>query len=254
MRRRKKRNLSIIIALVVLLTAIVYLAWPNKAAAPTPSKKPSNSAASSSAGFNKQQYSTTNPASIWVVVNKKHPLNPINYAPADLRIPNVPLRVPGNESMQLRAEPARAIERMFAAAGQDNLQLMISSGYRSYTYQTGLYNGYVSSEGQTLADQQSARPGHSEHQTGLAVDIEPASHHCELNNCFADTPEGKWLVANSYKYGFILRYTPDKVATTGYESEPWHFRYIGVALAAQMHSANINTLEEFFGISGGTGY
>jgi zinc D-Ala-D-Ala carboxypeptidase len=254
MRRRKKRNLSAILVLVILLTAVAYLAWPNKAA--TPAKPANNSvpASVSPAGFNKALYSTTDPASIWVAVNKKHPLNPIDYAPSDLTVPSVPLRVPGNESMQLRGVSATALEQMFAGAKASGLNLMIASGYRSYNYQVGLYNGYVQSEGQAVADTQSARPGYSEHQTGLAVDIEPTGRNCELGQCFADTPEGKWLAANAYKYGFILRYTPDKVAITGYESEPWHFRYVGNELAGQMHSSNITTLEEFFGISGGQTY
>ena len=253
MRRLKKTSFSATLVLVVLL-AVAYLAWPNKPAAPTSSKNSSASKAASNVGFNKQQYSTTEPTSIWVVVNKTHPLAPIDYAPADLVVPSVPLRVPGNESMQLRAPTATALEQMFGAAKADGLVLKISSGYRSYNYQVGLYNGYVSSEGQAAADSQSARPGHSEHQTGLAVDIEPDNRKCELNACFADMPEGRWLATNSYKYGFILRYLPDKVAVTGYESEPWHFRYIGQALAGQMHSSGITTLEEFFGVSGGQSY
>jgi zinc D-Ala-D-Ala carboxypeptidase len=251
---KKRRSLISFLMLAVIITALTYLAWPNKAAAPTPSAKSSVNATSNDAGFNKQQYSTTDPASIWVVVNKAHPLSPIDYAPADLKIPSVPLRVPGNESMQQRAAAAGALEQMFAGAKVDGLQLMLSSGYRSYSYQVGLYNGYVHSEGQALADQQSARPGHSEHQTGLAADIEPSNRQCELQQCFADTSEGKWLAANAYKYGFILRYTPDKVAITGYESEPWHFRYVGQELAAEMQAKSITTLEEFFGISGGQSY
>ena len=254
MRHLKKQRRIGLLFLVVVLAVVTYLAWPNKAAAPTASKNSSTSTASGSAGFNKQQYSTTDPTIIWVVVNKPHPLSPIDYAPADLVVPNVPLRVPGNESMQRRAPAATALEQMFAGAKAAGLNLMLASGYRSYNYQVGLYNGYVNTEGQATADTQSARPGHSEHQTGLAVDIEPDSRKCELGQCFANTPEGKWLAANAYRYGFILRYTPNKVAITGYESEPWHFRYIGKDLAQQMRASGITTLEEFFGISGGQNY
>lgn len=174
--------------------------------------------------------------------------------PADLVVPSTPLRVPGNESMQLRSEAAKALERMFAAANADGVQLMLSSGYRSYSYQTGLYNGYVKSNGAAAADNFSARPGHSEHQTGLAADIEPTSRHCELQACFAQTPEGQWLAKDAYKYGFILRYSDDQTSVTGYEPEPWHFRYVGVELAGQMHKVGTKTLEEFFGISGGPSY
>lgn len=204
--------------------------------------------------FDKSRYSTSDSASIWVVVNKKHPLQPIRYSPTDLVVPNVPLRVPGNESMQMRSVAASALEQMFAAARSIGLELMLSSGYRSHEYQVGLYNGYVQSVGQATADKQSARPGYSEHQTGLAADIEPVSKRCELLDCFADLPEGKWLSANSYKYGFVLRYPKDKVPITGYEYEPWHFRYVGASLAGEMHGEGIKTLEEFFGISGGQNY
>jgi D-alanyl-D-alanine carboxypeptidase len=257
MRLIKNRKILGSLLVAALLTAVVYLAWPNNSAAPSLGLNPSNHTAIGNtppAGFNKRQFSTTDPASTWVVVNKQHSLNPLNYVPGDLTVPNVPLRAPGNESMQLRRPAAAALEEMFSAATATGLDLMLSSGYRSYSYQVGLYNGYVKSDGQTAADQSSARPGHSEHQTGLAADVEPTSRRCELATCFADTPEGKWLAANDYKYGFILRYTPDKVSITGYESEPWHFRYVGQALAAELHSQNIATLEEFFGVSGGTSY
>jgi D-alanyl-D-alanine carboxypeptidase len=209
---------------------------------------------SATTGFDKTKLSTTNPSSIWVVVNKQHPLGPKTYAPNDLVTPSVPLRVPGNESMQLRAAPATALEAMFAAAKTANLNLLISSGYRSYNYQVSLYGGYVSSLGQSQADIQSARPGFSEHQSGLAVDIEPTSKNCELAQCFAQTPEGQWLVANAYKYGFILRYTDSATSITGYEGEPWHYRYVGVELATELHTSSVATLEQFFSISGGSAY
>ena len=205
-------------------------------------------------GFNKKQYSLTDPTSIWVIVNKQHPLNPKDYAPSDLVVPNVPLRVPGNESMEVRQVTATALEAMFAAAKTQGINLMLSSGYRSYVYQVNLYNGYVQSQGQAAADTESARPGYSEHQTGLAADLEPVSRNCEVEQCFAATPEGEWLVANAYKYGFIIRYTADKVPVTGYEYEPWHVRYVGTALSNEMHKDGIETLEEFFGVSGGQSY
>jgi D-alanyl-D-alanine carboxypeptidase len=206
------------------------------------------------AGFNKKQYSLTDPTSIWAVINKPHGLNPANYTPPDLTVPNVPLRVPGNESMQVRKVTAAALEKMFADAKTQGVNFMLASGYRSYTYQVGLYNGYVQSQGQSSADQASARPGHSEHQTGLAADIEPVSKDCELDACFGTTPEGRWLAVNAYKYGFIIRYTQDKVDVTGYEYEPWHVRYVGVDLATEMHTTHVETLEEFFGVTGGPNY
>jgi D-alanyl-D-alanine carboxypeptidase len=118
----------------------------------------------SQSGFDKKQYSTSDPTSIWVVVNKKNALNPVSYKPSDLIVPSVTLRVPGNESMQVSKETANALEKMFGDAKNDGIKLMLASGYRSYTYQVNLYNGYVKTMGQAKADKTSARPGHSEHQ------------------------------------------------------------------------------------------
>ena len=204
--------------------------------------------------FNKQQYSLTDPTSIWVVVNKQHPLQPQDYTPPDLTTPNVPLASPGAANMQMRAVTATALTQMFAAAKQDNVNLRVDSAYRSYSYQQSLYSRYVATSGQATADQESARAGYSEHQTGLSVDIGAVSGVCSLEQCFGSTPEGEWLAANSYKYGFILRYPADKTTITGYEYEPWHFRYVGTDLSEEMQKENIQTLEEFFGVSGGTTY
>jgi hypothetical protein len=99
-----------------------------------------------------------------------------------------------------------------------------------------------------------APPGHSEHQTGLAVDISAIPPICSLDACFAQTPHGQWLAANAWRFGFVLRYPADKVAVTGFTFEPWHFRYIGVPLATEMHISGVKTLEEFFGLAGGTKY
>lgn len=169
-------------------------------------------------------------------------------------MPNIPLRVPGNESMQVRQLISPALEQMFADAKSAGVPMMLSSGYRSYSFQTSLYNGYVKSHGQAEADTFSARPGFSEHQTGLAVDVEPLDGSCDVSQCFADTPSGKWVAAHAYEYGFIMRYPSDKVAITGYMYEPWHFRYVGKELAAEMRKQGVETLEEFFGVTGGTTY
>jgi D-alanyl-D-alanine carboxypeptidase len=206
------------------------------------------------AGFDKSQFSLTDPTSMWVIVNKKRPLKPQNYVPDDLVTPNLPLRVPGNESMQMRRQTSQALETLFAAAKADNTPLMVSSGYRSYTYQVSLYGKYVSDQGQATADTQSARPGYSEHQTGLAVDVEPLDQKCDVEVCFADTSAGKWIAADAYKYGFVIRYPEGKTAITGYEYEPWHIRYVGIDLATEMHNKHIATLEEFFGLPAAPDY
>ena len=247
------RRRMFVIGLIVV-AALLALGWLLIHRSNHTDPATSNTTDKASNAFDKTQHSLTDPTSIWVVVNKPHALNPINYKPADLVVPNVPLRVPGNESMQMRKVAADALEQLFAGAKQNGLNLMLASGYRSYDYQVGLYNGYVKSTGQAAADQSSARPGHSEHQTGLAVDVEPATKKCELDACFAQTPEGQWVAANAYKYGFIIRYTADKVDVTGYEYEPWHLRYIGTPLATKLHQQGVETLEEFFNVSGGQSY
>jgi D-alanyl-D-alanine carboxypeptidase len=207
-------------------------------------------------GFDKTKYSNDDPASIWLVVNKKRPLNPKEYAPADLVIPAVTLRTGSKDTeMEMRAEPAKALEDLTVAAKSEaGLQFMLASGYRSYSFQVGLYNRYVQQQGQTVADTQSARPGYSEHQTGLAADLEPASRTCEVENCFSTTAEGKWLAANAYRFGFIIRYPEGQQSTTGYIYEPWHVRYVGKDLALEMHKANAKTLEDFCSVPAAADY
>jgi D-alanyl-D-alanine carboxypeptidase len=204
-------------------------------------------------GFNKTEFSINDPASLWVIVNKGRDL-PSTYIPADLVTPSVPLRLSsGAPEMHVRAAAAQAMKAMFDAAAQQSIHLMLASGYRSYAEQSSIYAGYVKSVGQVQADAQSAQPGHSEHQSGWAADLEPASRNCELDQCFGDTPEGKWLSANAQHFGFIVRYQKGKEALTGYEYEPWHVRYVGTDLAAQVTSLN-QTLEQFFGLPAVTQY
>lgn len=204
--------------------------------------------------FDKAKFSTTDSSSIWVIVNKKHQLSPKDYVPSDLVFPSVAARVPGDETMKMRSDAAKALESLFAGAKGAGLKLMISSAYRSYYNQLALYNSYVKSMGQAATDTQSARAGYSEHQTGLAVDVEPSTRKCEVDPCFADTPEGKWLAANAYKYGFIIRYPDGKEDTTGYIYEPWHIRYVGTDLSTEMKNESVTTLEDFFGVTGGKNY
>ena len=123
------------------------------------------------------------------------------------------------------------------------------SAYRSYSTQESVYAGWVDSLGQEGADLTSARPGHSEHQTGLAIDINALPDQgCALEPCWGDTPHAQWLAANAYRFGFIVRYPDGKTDITGYEYEPYHMRYVGIELATEMHTTGITTLEEFFGL------
>lgn len=211
---------------------------------------PGTSSPSTQHGFDKTKYSLNDPTSLWVVVNKHRPLQPKTYVPADLVVPDMQLRSNiTSDERQVRQVTATALQAMSGAAKKDGNTLTLESGYRSYDFQVNLYNRYVSEQGQAVADTQSARPGFSEHQTGLAADLGGITDPgCNVEQCYADTPEGKWLAANAYKYGFIIRYPSGKDSVTGYEYEPWHVRYVGTDLSTEMHNKGIQTLEEFFGL------
>ncbi len=136
----------------------------------------------------------------------------------------------------------------------DTTQFSLVSAYRSHDTQKVIYDSEVKGFGQVQADRESARPGHSEHQTGWAADLAGPDKKCEIKLCFADTDEGKWLATNAHKYGFIIRYPGGKESITGYQYEPWHLRYVGTALAEEMHGTGIQTLEEFFDLSPASSY
>lgn len=197
--------------------------------------------------FNKTQFSLDDPASPWIVVNKLRPLNPLDYTPADLTVPDVPLKYEsGAMETQLRADAAHALGQMFKDAEAANQPLIFVSGYRSYGYQDDLFNYYVNSQGLETALTQSARPGHSEHQTGWAADVGALNRECEVEECFGEMSEGQWVAANAYKYGFIVRYPQGLTDTTGYDYEPWHLRYVGTELSTELQHSGVLTLEDFF--------
>jgi len=250
------------IGLVLVVGSLVYafkapstLRLPTLISKPTATNQASPSTPSPAAAFNKSQYSLSDPSSLWIVVNKARPLDPINYAPANLVVPNIPLRLAASQGeMHVSSLMAPALEQLVNDAKAQSVFFNLQSGYRSYSLQVSVYNNEVKTNGQAIADQESARPGHSEHQTGLAADLGTVSGKCEVAQCFASTPEGVWLAANAYRYGFIIRYPADKTAITGYEYEPWHVRYVGIALAAKWHSSGIETLEEFCGLPAAPNY
>jgi len=251
----KKKAVLALAALIVLVAGTIVIKQKASAPSQPATTKQQSTESSLPEGFNKTLYSNTDPNSIWVVVNKSEPLNPASYAPADLVVPDVPLRLSRTEEqMQIRKPVEQSIKDMFAAAKQSGFQLSFGSGYRSYKLQKQFYDGYVATKGRAEADRISARPSYSEHQTGLAFDVEITDKKCHLEKCLADTPDGKWIAGNAYKYGFIIRYPVGKESVTGYDFEPWHLRYVGMELAQVMQQQNISTLEEFFDIAGGANY
>lgn len=159
-----------------------------------------------------------------LIVNKTYSL-PKDYDPGSLSV-----------------DAKNAFDEMQNVAKNDNIKLWIASGYRSYSLQTNLYNSYVLKDGKAKADTYSARPGHSEHQTGLAMDLNI------IDSSFEGTPEAIWIEKNCYKYGFIIRYPKGKEEITGYKYEPWHVRYLGKELAEKVYNSG-KTLEEYLNIT-----
>ncbi|MGF2716768.1 M15 family metallopeptidase, partial [Bacillus cereus] len=180
---------------------------------------------------------------IEVVVNKKNKL-PDNYKPKDLVVPNVSFAYEGvEEKSHLRKEASNSLEKLFELAKKDGIQLNAVSGFRSAEYQTKVYNRNVKQDGKEYADKFSAKPGHSEHQTGLSIDVSSKAYNNKLEQGFANTKEGKWLESNAHKTGFIIRYPKGKEDITGYSYEPWHIRYVG-DIAEDIYNKGL-TLEEY---------
>ncbi len=235
-------------ATVVVALAVLAGCAPERVPATTPptvtATVPATPVAKPKNFFNRSQYSLDDPTSIWVVVNKLRPLQPTNFTPTLVTVP-----VPHVSAPLMTQEAGDALVTMFAAsAAEGGGTLQIQNSYRSYQVQVNTHSSLVGSLGQAAADAQSARPGYSEHQTGLAVDVAALPSKCDIAACFGQTPQGIWLAANSWRFGYILRYPADKTAVTGYIYEPWHFRYVGIPLATEMHNDGIETMEEFFGL------
>jgi D-alanyl-D-alanine carboxypeptidase len=196
--------------------------------------------------------SLSDPARIWVVVNKARPLEPADYAPVPLA--EVPLQMT-TPSGDVRADVGAAVGQMAedaAAAGAGRIGA--NNGYRSYGLQVTTYDSHVRSQGQEGADAGSARPGHSEHQTGLALDVVACDTRCGGLDGFGATGQSAWVAEHAWEYGFVVRYENVGSGVTGYAPEPWHLRYIGVDLAAAYHAGGFHTLEEFFGLPAAPDY
>lgn len=176
------------------------------------------------------------------LVNKNHSI-PRDYVPADL----VWVSLPSTRDTQLRAEAAQQLIKLFDGASAQGLTLYCSSGYRSYATQAAIYQWHVEMYGVAGAELVSARPGMSEHQLGLAMDVTSASASFDLVESFGTTAEGQFVRDHAHKYGFIVRYPQGKTHITGYAYEPWHLRYLGVPVATAIYNSG-KTMEEFYGI------
>lgn len=183
------------------------------------------------------------PTNIWTLVNKQRAI-PETYVPPELIVTGLPTRANAtSDEKRVRQTIDGPLTQMFNAAQKQGHALMIGSAYRSADTQRQLFNTYVAQAGFEEANKYSAHPGHSEHQTGLAVDISTVSQQCYLSECFIDTADGQWLAENAHLYGFHLRYPKGKEDITGYNFEPWHYRYVGVELATALHKSGL-TLDQ----------
>ncbi|GKU28424.1 M15 family metallopeptidase [Clostridium folliculivorans] len=178
-----------------------------------------------------------------LLVNKDYPLDD-TYKPDNLVIPKVKmLGSVANENKKLKREAAEALEDLFSDAKKEKINLIFVSGYRSFESQASVYERKLKSDGATEASKYVAKQGSSEHQTGLAVDINSSPYY-DLAEDFEKTKEGKWIAENAYKYGFVIRYLKGKSDITGYNYEPWHLRYVGKENAKYMYENNL-CLEEY---------
>lgn len=180
----------------------------------------------------------TNTNTNYIIVNKYNYLDK-NYVPNNLEKIN---SIYSSKEIYLVKDAKTSFENMAKHASEEGYKIRCISAYRSYTYQENLYNNYVKKDGVQKADTYSSRPGFSEHQTGLVVDID---NTILPYTSFINTKEYEWMKNNAYKYGFILRYPKDKESITGYSFEPWHYRYVGEEIAAYIHYSNL-TFEEYY--------
>jgi len=261
MRQRRLITVSVLGGLIVVLLLAIganrvfsALTEPDPLASPSPSEQaptptPANQLDSEPVSiFNPPIRSIDEPDSTWLVSNKHRPLSPISYEPTTLRPPNLTdPQIQNPSGQRLRDEVAWATERLASAMSNAGAgTLVLNSGYRPYDQQLAIYERLKNLRGFAITEQLVARAGYSEHQTGLAADFSAAGQGCVILTCFGQTEAGIWLSENAHFFGFIVRYPEGKEPITGFQYEPWHLRYVGIALALEMKEKGIQTLEEFW--------
>lgn len=183
------------------------------------------------------------PTDILILVNKQNraPAVPVTLVKPDV----TPTRESVAENIYMRPEAASALEALFEGAAEAGLTLYATSGYRSYSTQKAIFDRKAAERGEQAANRSVAKPGYSEHQTGLAMDIEgETTLGTGLTEAFGESPEGIWVAEHCHEYGFIIRYPKDKTNITGYIYEPWHIRYVGVEAATEITELGA-TFEEY---------
>lgn len=219
------------IGIIVVLGVITFIGGKNPLVGLSNHKDTYLSETSTNACANSSKY--------LMLVNKKNPLG-LDYEPDNLVKPNVKfLRDTSDELRYMDETAAKALEELFQVAKSENINLIGSSAYRSYKSQVRVLKDEISSKGVDYANKYVAKPGKSEHQSGLSIDVTNEAR------CFDKTsPEAQWLANNAHRFGFILRYPEGKEDITGYNYEPWHIRYVGKDVAKKIYEKNI-TLEEY---------
>lgn len=183
------------------------------------------------------------PTDILILVNKTNraPAVPVTLVKPDV----MPTKEGYAENIYMRPEAAGALEELFAGAAQEGITLYATSGYRSYSTQKAIFERKLDRMSEKAANASVAKPGYSEHQTGLAMDVEgQTTLGTGLTEAFGTSPEGIWLAAHCHEYGFIIRYPEEKTKITGYIYEPWHIRYVGKEAAAEIKALDV-TFEEY---------
>ena len=249
----KPANWKVVLTTPILLLALLfpvsaYAVDPSPSPSVSPSQEATPSPLPSPEGTLDPQpviYDIDTASSLTVVVNKKRPLTPITYKP----------KLTSTGGIYVAPVTATAYKQLKAAVLAQKLgTLCINSGYRSYASQKAIHAARVSALGKTAGEKLAARPGYSEHQTGLAIDISTTALSCRIGS-FGSSKASKWIAENAWQYGFLVRYPSNsKTAVTGYVWEPWHLRYVGLELAADMQAKNIKTLEEYFALPNAAKY
>ena len=246
-RRRTIRPRAIVLGVVILIIIAVAISWKSLFRSDTVEEQQSASStdesvpqSEASTGESEQQSESSVTGELSEYEPEIEVVDGLTYVNGIL-IANKSYSLPADYNPGVLPEAQSAFDEMAAGAAKDGIKLYIASGFRSYEYQQGLYQRYVERDGAEMADTYSARPGHSEHQTGLAFDLN------EISDAFAGTPEAEWLEDHAHEYGFIIRYPADKEDITGYNYEPWHVRYLGKETAEKVYESGL-CLEEYLGI------
>lgn len=252
-RGRKRRRAKRLQALTMVLTVFVVLffVWPHltdkvgekEDSEPASAIQQQGAQQETAKQESQMETNARNTSSEYLIlVNKTHALK-ADYEPSDL-VDGKPAVSGGSAYQQMRKPAAAAFKKLAAAAKEEGHTIKITSGYRPYAYQKQIFERYVNKDGRYSAEQYSAEPGHSEHQTGLVADVSSPSVNYNLVQAYGATQEGAWLAKHAHKYGFIIRFPKGKEDITGYKYEPWHIRYVGKDAAKEIYKQKL-TLEEY---------